>query len=188
MGSELRSSKVRETLRHFHFTFMHWRRKWQPTPVFLPGESQGRGSLAGCRLWGCTELDTTEATQQQQQQQVIELVGSKSTWLQSLCLLILKWIKIYQKCKKKTIFYLSTLLMGECHPARYLYTEFRSSQGHPHLQLLEFKRPHLCSVIHKKDSEFTEGCFPHIYDLLQWKESESVSHLVMSYSLQPHGL
>ena len=35
-----------------HFTFMHWRRKWQPTPVFLPGESQGRGSLVGCRLWG----------------------------------------------------------------------------------------------------------------------------------------
>ena len=26
------------------FTFMHWRRKWQPTPVFLPGESQGRGA------------------------------------------------------------------------------------------------------------------------------------------------
>ena len=50
----------------FTFTFMHWRRKWQPTPVFLPGESQGRGSLVGCRLWGCTESDTTEATQQQQ--------------------------------------------------------------------------------------------------------------------------
>ena len=30
------------------FTFMHWRRKWQPTPVFLPGESQGQGSLVGC--------------------------------------------------------------------------------------------------------------------------------------------
>ena len=44
------------------FTFMHWRRKWQPTPVFLPGESQGRGSLVGCCLWGRTELDTTEAT------------------------------------------------------------------------------------------------------------------------------
>ena len=41
-------------------TFMHWRRKWQPTPVFLPGESQGRGSLVGCRLWGRTESDTTE--------------------------------------------------------------------------------------------------------------------------------
>ena len=37
------------------FTFMHWRRKWQPTPVFLPGESQGRRSLVGCRLWGHTE-------------------------------------------------------------------------------------------------------------------------------------
>ena len=34
------------------FTFMHWRRKWQPTPVFLAGESQGRGSLVGCRPWG----------------------------------------------------------------------------------------------------------------------------------------
>ena len=51
------------------FPFMHWRRKWQPTPVFLPGESQGRGSLVGCRLWGRTESDTTEATQQQQQQE-----------------------------------------------------------------------------------------------------------------------
>ena len=49
-----------------NFTFTHWRRKWQPTSVFLPGESQGRGSLVGCRLWGHTELDTTEATQQQQ--------------------------------------------------------------------------------------------------------------------------
>ena len=38
------------------FTFMHWRRKWQPPPVFLPGESQGQGA------WGHTELDTTEAT------------------------------------------------------------------------------------------------------------------------------
>ena len=44
------------------FTFMHWRRKWQPTPVFLPGESQEGRSLVGCYLWGCTESDTTEAT------------------------------------------------------------------------------------------------------------------------------
>ena len=46
------------------FTFMHWR-KWQPTPVFLPGESQGQGSLVGCCLWGRTESDTTEVTWQQ---------------------------------------------------------------------------------------------------------------------------
>ena len=44
------------------FTSMHWRRKWQPTLVFLPGESQGWWSLAGCRLWGRTESDTTEVT------------------------------------------------------------------------------------------------------------------------------
>ena len=44
------------------------RRRWHPTPVLLPGESQGRGSLVGCCLWGPTELDTTEVTQQQQQQ------------------------------------------------------------------------------------------------------------------------
>ena len=44
------------------FTFMHSKRKWQPTPVFLPGESQGWGSLAGCPLWGRRESDTTEPT------------------------------------------------------------------------------------------------------------------------------
>ena len=44
------------------FTFIRWRRKRQPTPMFLPRKSQGRGSLVGCRPWGCTELYTTEAT------------------------------------------------------------------------------------------------------------------------------
>ena len=52
------------------FTLMHWRGNWQPTPVFLPGESQGQGSLVGCRPWGRTESDTTEATWQQQQQEL----------------------------------------------------------------------------------------------------------------------
>ena len=42
--------------------FMHWRRKWQPTPVFLPGESLEWGSLVGRRLWGRTESDMTEVT------------------------------------------------------------------------------------------------------------------------------
>ena len=44
------------------FKFMPRRSKRQPTPVFLPGESQGQGSLVGCRLWGRTESDTTQAT------------------------------------------------------------------------------------------------------------------------------
>ena len=57
-----------------HSSVLAWRipgmgrRKWQPTPGFLPGESQGRGSLVVCRLWGRIESDTTEAVQQQQQQ------------------------------------------------------------------------------------------------------------------------
>ena len=40
----------------------YWRRKWQPTSVFLPGESQGQGSLVGCHLWGRPELFKTEVT------------------------------------------------------------------------------------------------------------------------------
>ena len=44
------------------FTFIHWRSKWQHTPVFVPGESQGRQSLVGCLLWSLTESDATEAT------------------------------------------------------------------------------------------------------------------------------
>ena len=42
------------------FTFMHWRRKWQPTPVFLPGKSHGWKSLVGYSLWGREESDMTE--------------------------------------------------------------------------------------------------------------------------------
>ena len=59
------------------FTFMHWRRTWQPTPVFLSGGSQGWGSLMVCSPWNRTELDTTEAMQQQQQQHMIFLVFKK---------------------------------------------------------------------------------------------------------------
>ena len=44
------------------FTFMHWRRQWQPTLILLPGESQGRGSLVGFPLWDRTESDMTEVT------------------------------------------------------------------------------------------------------------------------------
>ena len=62
---------------------MHWRRnEWQPTPVFLPGDSQGRGSLVGCRLWGRTESDTTEATQQQQQRQQNVCFFTEDSWIQ----------------------------------------------------------------------------------------------------------
>ena len=60
---------ARSPTRLSDFTFMYWWRKWQLTPVFLPGESQGWRSLVGCHLWGLQESDTTEVTQQKQQQQ-----------------------------------------------------------------------------------------------------------------------
>ena len=60
----LQSTGSLEVRHDFTFTF-HFHaleRKWQPAPVFLPGESQGRESRVGCCLWGRAELDTTEAT------------------------------------------------------------------------------------------------------------------------------
>ena len=58
------SLRVGTRLSDFTFTFhLHTLKKeWQPTPVFFPGESQGRGSLVGCRLWDHTVSDTTEVT------------------------------------------------------------------------------------------------------------------------------
>ena len=55
-------ARSRTQLIDFTVTLMHGRREWQPTLVLLPGESQGRGKLVGCGLWGCTESDTTEVT------------------------------------------------------------------------------------------------------------------------------
>jgi len=42
---------------------IYWRREWQPTPVFLPGESHGQRSIVGYSPWGHKESDTTEATE-----------------------------------------------------------------------------------------------------------------------------
>ena len=57
----MRSLRVRQDLATSLslYTSMHWRRKWQPIRVFLPGESQGQ---VGCHLWGRTESDTTDVT------------------------------------------------------------------------------------------------------------------------------
>ena len=65
------AARSQTRLSDFTFTFhFHTLEKEMAThTVFLPGESQGRGSLVGCRLWGRTESDTTEATWQQRQQQ-----------------------------------------------------------------------------------------------------------------------
>ena len=72
-GEALYSQQKKKKKRDLELTvaqIMNWRRKWQPTPVFLPGESQGQRSLVVCHLWGRTELDMTEVTYHQQQQQI----------------------------------------------------------------------------------------------------------------------
>ena len=62
-GLQSTGSQSQTRLSNFTFTFhSHWRMKWQPTLVFLPGESQGQKSLVGCHLWGRTESDMIEAT------------------------------------------------------------------------------------------------------------------------------
>ena len=64
---------------------MHWRRKWQPTPVSLPGESQGRGAWWAA-VYGVSQSDTTEATWQQQlvAQTVKRLPTMRKIWVRSL--------------------------------------------------------------------------------------------------------
>ena len=53
-------AKSQTRLSDFTFTFMHWRRKWQPTPVFLPGEFHGQRILVECSPWGRKESDMTK--------------------------------------------------------------------------------------------------------------------------------
>ena len=89
------SLRVRHDRGLHDFTFTCWRRKWQPTPVFLPGESQEQGSLMGCRLWDPTESDTTEAT---------AAAGEKSK-----CPLTGKWILILKLWYIYTMEYYSTI-------------------------------------------------------------------------------
>ena len=48
-----------------------WRRKWQPTPGFLPGKSHGQRSLAGYSPWGHKESETAEQLKQQQQLRIV---------------------------------------------------------------------------------------------------------------------
>ena len=55
-----KESDMTEQLHFLSFYSSFWRRKWQPTPVSLPGESHGQRGLVGYSLWGCKELETTK--------------------------------------------------------------------------------------------------------------------------------
>ena len=71
-----KESDITERVHFTHFILYHWRRKWQPTPAFLPGESQGQRSLAGHGPFGHREYDTTEVTKHEHTKWVVVLFMS----------------------------------------------------------------------------------------------------------------
>ena len=91
------------------FTFMHWRRKWQPTPEFLPGESQGRGSLVGCHLWDHTDEQQGPTVEHRE---LCSIFCDKPSWKR-----ILKIMDVYLSHEA-----IREELTGQC----------KSSMGFPH--------------------------------------------------------
>ena len=60
-------SKIQKISEYRHwYMCWSWKRKWQPTPVFLPGKSYGQRSLVGYRPWGCQRVGHDLVTKQQQ--------------------------------------------------------------------------------------------------------------------------
>ena len=82
------------------FTLLHWRRKWQPTPGFLPGESQGWGSLVGCRLWGCRESRLKWRSSSSMDYQVRMIVEIKPSSL------LFHWYRTFKSIEKLKITYI----------------------------------------------------------------------------------
>ena len=82
------------------FTFMHWRMKWQPTPVFLPGESQRWGSLVGCRLWGRPAQSRTRLKWLSSSSPKIVLLTSNTYYqlLSGVCVLVYNFFQELRKC------------------------------------------------------------------------------------------
>ena len=160
--SQTRLSKFTFT---FHFHALE--KKWQSTPVFLPGESQGWGSLVGCCLWGCTELDTTKATQQQQQlifynmfEQVNSLlIISKKTFLNSP-----KLFNISFNCSILASASLPSIIVISC--CYFLHSVFCVLKS-KHFRLLDSPPCIVCfGLFHKLQSNsfFT---FPYPFIILQ---------------------
>ena len=84
------------------FTFMHWRRKWQPTPAFLPGESQGRGSLVGCRLWGRAQLKRLGSSSSSSGCRIGQL--SYKYFSPTVVLVFIYFLKISLVCSQEGVF------------------------------------------------------------------------------------
>ena len=117
-----------DTIYDLYCGLWYQRRKWQPTPVFLPGESQGRRSLVGCRLWGRPESDMTEVTQQQQQQHVLWLLRTEQKCCRTLLL--------SEQCSTRKICGAVTLQL------QLFCLCVSSGEGQPYSTSLELQRNH----------------------------------------------
>ena len=109
-------------------TFMHWRRKWQPTPVFLPGESQGRASLVGCLL-GVIKSWTRLKRLSSSSSKTHQSWSMKSSPV-SATSLVVQWLRLpFPKKKKKK--------KKDCHSQcrgvdfQFLVRELRSQKQQP---------------------------------------------------------
>ena len=83
---------------------MHWRRKWQPTPVFLPGESQGRGSLVGCRLWVAQSQTRLKRLSGSSSSSMISTVEHLLMCLLAICLSSMEKMSIQVFCPYFVVF------------------------------------------------------------------------------------
>ena len=94
------------------FTFMHWRRKWQPTPVLLPGESQGQRSLVGCRLWRLKWLSSSSSS---------SLIVEDKMHMVSSRRDILIFKNIFEKCNRVVFVVLFLVIWSIQHNLRSIY-------------------------------------------------------------------
>ena len=164
------SRRVRHLLSDFTFTFMHWRRKWQPIPVFLPGESQGQQSLVGCHLWGHKESNTTEATQQQH-------AKITSALIYTLLLFIPKEHYFYPEL---ALFYSVILLytvLSHTHSCSCSLTCFFLVKERKLLQIGQ--EDENTTLFHSK-SNFLRGHIPQVFKVSFWllvqKQQSSLCH------------
>ena len=106
------------------FTFMHWRRQWQPTPVLLPGKSHGRRNLVGCSPWGRTESDTTEQlSSSSSQYSCLENPRDRGAW----------WAAVYGAAQSRTRLKWLSTSSSWCH----YYTIVKLLLGFPGVSVVK---------------------------------------------------
>ena len=180
------------------FTFMHWRRKWQPTPVFLPGESHGRGSLMGCRLWvrhNWSDLAAAAAAAPFTLLIPSLVANSWSKTLPAFQANIISTFLSAEKDRKKGTFSLATW--------PHLVTSYGECATHCRWPCIQVKTR--CSLVkesrrYQGEQSVMSNCHPRLYCfssfwplymLLSPAEAwdlNSLSHLLLLYSFNNHPL